>query len=521
VHDLERVATRCATRRIGPRELWRLSDGLRAADQLRILLDQAGQTEGRVWPVGEGPAAAIAAVLHPDAPAQLAKGGVIAAGVHPELDELRDLQADAQGHLDALLAREQIATGISSLRVASNGVFGYFLEVRNSHADKVPAHWIRKQTLVNAERYITPELKELEEKLFKANDRIAALEYSLYTGLVEDLQAHVPDLLVLGSRVAEWDVLLGFAELAVRRGWARPQFSDQLEWEVRQGRHPVIERVLPAGQPYIPNDVVLSGNGERMWMITGPNMSGKSAVLRQTALHAILAQSGCFVPAESALLPVLDRLFVRVGASDNLSQGESTFMVEMTETASILHNLTSRSLVLLDEIGRGTATYDGISLAQAIAEYLHDHPGKPLVLFATHYHELNALAGHWPGIANRHVAVQEANGKVVFLRTLVEGGSEHSFGLHVARMAGMPPSVVHRAGDLLVDLEAQRDGSDGSSTADGSVSDGSAVKGVQLSFIQWEDPGEKKLKSELAELDLNALTPLDALMMLHRWKNKG
>jgi DNA mismatch repair protein MutS len=405
--------------------------------------------------------------------------------------------------------------------VASNGVFGYFLEVRNSHADKVPAHWIRKQTLVNAERYITPELKELEEKLFKANDRIAALEYSLYTGLVEDLQAHVPDLLVLGSRVAEWDVLLGFAELAVRRGWARPQFSDQLEWEVRQGRHPVIERVLPAGQPYIPNDVVLSGNGERMWMITGPNMSGKSAVLRQTALHAILAQSGCFVPAESALLPVLDRLFVRVGASDNLSQGESTFMVEMTETASILHNLTSRSLVLLDEIGRGTATYDGISLAQAIAEYLHDHPGKPLVLFATHYHELNALAGHWPGIANRHVAVQEANGKVVFLRTLVEGGSEHSFGLHVARMAGMPPSVVHRAGDLLVDLEAQRDGSDGSSTADGSVSDGSAVKGVQLSFIQWEDPGEKKLKSELAELDLNALTPLDALMMLHRWKNKG
>jgi DNA mismatch repair protein MutS len=258
-----------------------------------------------------------------------------------------------------------------------------------------------------------------------------------------------------------------------------------------------------------------------MWMITGPNMSGKSAVLRQTALHAILAQSGCFVPAESALLPVLDRLFVRVGASDNLSQGESTFMVEMTETASILHNLTTRSLVLLDEIGRGTATYDGISLAQAIAEYLHDHPGKPLVLFATHYHELNALAGHWPGIANRHVAVQEANGKVVFLRTLVEGGSEHSFGLHVARMAGMPPSVVHRAGDLLVDLEAQRDGSDGSNAADGLVSDGSAVKGVQLSFIQWEDPGEKKLKSELAELDLNALTPLDALMMLHRWKNKG
>ena len=521
VHDLERVATRCATRRIGPRELWRLADGLRAADQLRVLLEQAGQTEGRVWPVGEGPAAAIAAVLHPDAPAQLAKGGVIAAGVHPELDELRDLQADAQGHLNALLAREQLATGISSLRIASNGVFGYFLEVRNTHADKVPAHWIRKQTLVNAERYITPELKELEEKLLKANDRIAALENSLYTGLVEDLQAHVPEILVLGSRVAEWDVLLGFAELAVRRGWARPQFSDQLEWEVRQGRHPVIERVLPAGQPYIPNDVVLSENGERMWMITGPNMSGKSAVLRQTALHAILAQSGCFVPAESALLPVLDRLFVRVGASDNLSQGESTFMVEMTETASILHNLTPRSLVLLDEIGRGTATYDGISLAQAIAEYLHDHPGKPLVLFATHYHELNALAGHWPGIANRHVAVQEANGKVVFLRTLVEGGSEHSFGLHVARMAGMPPSVVHRAGDLLVDLEAQRDGSDVSSSADGLVSDGSAVKGVQLSFIQWEDPGEKKLKSELAELDLNALTPLDALMMLHRWKNKG
>jgi DNA mismatch repair protein MutS len=335
--------------------------------------------------------------------------------------------------------------------------------------------------------------------------------------LVDDLQAHVAAILVVGSRVAEWDVLLGFADLAVRHGWARPTFAHEHRWEVREGRHPVIERVLPAGQSYIPNDVVLDSAGERMWMITGPNMSGKSALLRQTALHAILAQSGGFVPASHAELPLLDRLFVRVGASDNVSQGESTFMVEMTETASILHNLTPRSLVLLDEIGRGTATYDGISLAQAIAEYLHDHPGKPLVLFATHYHELNALESRWPGIANRHVAVQESNGKVVFLRTLVEGGSEHSFGLHVARMAGMPPSVVHRAGDLLQDLEAQRDGAAAGEGADGAP----RVPGVQLSFIQWEDPAEKRLRSELDQLDLNALTPMDALMMLNRWKNQG
>jgi DNA mismatch repair protein MutS len=469
------------------------------------------------WPDSTAAANAILAVIHPDAPVSLSKGGVIAPGVLPELDELRDLQSDAQGHLDALLAREQARTGIPSLRIASNGVFGYYLEVRNTHADKVPSDWIRKQTLVNAERYITPELKTLEEKLLQANDRIAALEGQMYQRLVDDLQAHVAAILVVGSRVAEWDVLLGFADLAVRHGWARPTFAHEHRWEVREGRHPVIERVLPAGQSYIPNDVVLDSAGERMWMITGPNMSGKSALLRQTALHAILAQSGGFVPASHAELPLLDRLFVRVGASDNVSQGESTFMVEMTETASILHNLTPRSLVLLDEIGRGTATYDGISLAQAIAEYLHDHPGKPLVLFATHYHELNALESRWPGIANRHVAVQESNGKVVFLRTLVEGGSEHSFGLHVARMAGMPPSVVHRAGDLLQDLEAQRDGAAAGEGADGAP----RVPGVQLSFIQWEDPAEKRLRSELDQLDLNALTPMDALMMLNRWKNQG
>ena len=517
VHDLERVATRCATRRIGPRELLRLADGLRAADELRTLVQTDHPLGMGEWPDSTAAANAILAVIHPDAPVALSKGGVIAPGVLPELDELRDLQSDAQGHLDALLAREQARTGIPSLRIASNGVFGYYLEVRNTHADKVPSDWIRKQTLVNAERYITPELKTLEEKLLQANDRIAALEGQMYQRLVDDLQAHVAAVLVVGSRVAEWDVLLGFADLAVRHGWARPTFAHEHRWEVREGRHPVIERVLPAGQSYIPNNVVLDSAGERMWMITGPNMSGKSALLRQTALHAILAQSGGFVPASHAELPLLDRLFVRVGASDNVSQGESTFMVEMTETASILHNLTPRSLVLLDEIGRGTATYDGISLAQAIAEYLHDHPGKPLVLFATHYHELNALESRWPGISNRHVAVQESNGKVVFLRTLVEGGSEHSFGLHVARMAGMPPSVVHRAGDLLQDLEAQRDGAAAGEGADGAP----RVPGVQLSFIQWEDPAEKRLRSELDQLDLNALTPMDALMMLNRWKNQG
>ena len=518
IHDLERLSTRLSTRRMGPRECLRLGESLKATMALHSSLADTPALSAKVahWPLVSDDYERIEAMLSPEAPVQLTKGNVVASGVHSELDQLRDLKTNAQAHLNDLVQREQASTGITSLRIVNNGVFGYAFEVRNSHADKVPADWIRKQTLVNAERYITPELKTLENRLQSADDRIVLLESELYYGMLDELLPSLPKFLSLGALVAEWDVLLGFASLAVRHAFVRPNFTTHLEWEVRQGRHPVIERALPLGQSYIPNDVILSEQGERIWMITGPNMSGKSALLRQTALHAVMAQMGCFVPAESALLPLLDRLFVRVGASDNLSQGESTFMVEMSETASILHNLTPRSLVLLDEIGRGTSTYDGISLAQSIAEYLHNHPVKPLVLFATHYHELNDLASEFPAIANRHVAVQEIEWKVVFLRTLMEGGSEHSFGLHVAQLAGIPPWVVLRAADILKNLEAQRD----NALAGASSATGPEGPNVQLSFIQWEDPGEDSIKKELRSLDINTLTPMDALLFIHRWQKK-
>ncbi|MEY4460886.1 MAG: hypothetical protein RL429_875, partial [Bacteroidota bacterium] len=418
-------------------------------------------------------------------------------------------------------------SGIPSLKLDFNNVFGYYLEVRNSHKDRVPEHWIRKQTLVNAERYITPELKEQEEGILQADERIAVLEAQLFADLVARAQRALPALLRNARALAELDVLLNFAALARRRRWIRPEFSptraeptsqpanqptsQPATWTVKDGRHPVIEQRLTDDKPYIPNDVRLDAAGEHIWMITGPNMSGKSALLRQTALHAIMAQIGCFVAADSAQLPLLDRVFVRVGASDNLSAGESTFMVEMAETASILNGLTERSLVLLDEIGRGTATYDGLSIAQAIAEYLHDHPFKPLVLFATHYHELNELADRLPGIANRHVRIQEVDGQMVFLRTLAEGGSSHSFGIEVARMAGMPPSVVLRARSVLRDLEK----------IENPVIPGrSNAPAAQLSFIQWEDPDAQAWRAELEQLDPNAMTPMDALMLLHRWKKE-
>ena len=410
----------------------------------------------------------------------------------------------------------------------SDSVFGYYLEVRNSHKDRVPADWIRKQTLVNAERYITPELKEQEEGILHADERIAGLEAQLFANLVARAQKAVPALLRNARALAELDVLLNFAALARRHRWIRPQFasatpageqpvtSNQLpaasNWHVKAGRHPVIEQRLPEDQPYIPNDVHLDAAGEHIWIITGPNMSGKSALLRQTALHAVMAQIGSFVAADRAELPLLDRVFVRVGASDNLSAGESTFMVEMAETASILNGLTARSLVLLDEIGRGTATYDGLSIAQSIAEYLHDHPFKPLVLFATHYHELNELADLFPGIANRHVRIQEIDGRMLFLRTLAEGGSSHSFGIEVARMAGMPPSVVLRARSVLRVLEEKQNPV--------ITEHNSGAPAAQLSFIQWEDPAAQAWRAELDSLDPNSITPLDALMLLNRWKKE-
>ena len=528
--DLERMATRLATGRLGPRDLKalahcvgrinELASELNGAEPLHHLLEALDPLTD--W------CQMIESTLSENPPALLVKGGAIAAGVNADLDRYRSLKQDARGLLEAILNSESERSGIPSLKLDFNSVFGYYLEVRNSHKDRVPQDWIRKQTLVNAERYITPELKEQEEGILQAGERIGSLEAQIFAELLSRAQKELPALLRNARAMAELDVLLNFALLARRHRWVRPTFGvnppqgktkanqapdpSPMTWKVLAGRHPVIESSLPEDRPYIANDVHLSSDGERIWILTGPNMSGKSALLRQTALQAVMAQIGCFVAADQAELPLLDRIFVRVGASDNLSGGESTFMVEMAETASILNGLTSRSLVLLDEIGRGTATYDGLSIAQAIAEFVHDHPHKPLVLFATHYHELNDLAKDYPGIANRHVRIKEVDGRMVFLRTLAEGGTSHSFGIEVARMAGMPPSVVLRAHSLLGALEQAADREKSAKSSDSS--------GLQLSFIQWEDPKAQTWQSELAELDPNAIAPMDALLLLQRWKKE-
>ena len=521
--DLERMATRLATGRLGPRDLKalahcvgrinELASELNGAEPLHHLLEALDPLTN--W------CQMIDSTLSENPPALLAKGGAIAAGVNADLDRYRALKQDARGLLEAILHSESERSGIPSLKLDFNSVFGYYLEVRNSHKDRVPQDWIRKQTLVNAERYITPELKEQEEGILQAGERIGSLEAQIFAELLGRAQKELPALLRNARAMAELDVLLNFALLARRHRWVRPTFESPraqpagkqpTHWSVRAGRHPVIESSLPEDRPYIANDVHLSSDGERIWILTGPNMSGKSALLRQTALQAVMAQIGCFVAADQAELPLLDRIFVRVGASDNLSGGESTFMVEMAETASILNGLTPRSLVLLDEIGRGTATYDGLSIAQAIAEFVHDHPYKPLVLFATHYHELNDLAKDYPGIANRHVRIKEVDGRMVFLRTLAEGGTSHSFGIEVARMAGMPPSVVLRAHSLLSALEQAADREKSAKSSDSS--------GLQLSFIQWEDPKAQTWQSELAELDPNTIAPMDALLLLQRWKKE-
>jgi len=534
--DLERMATRLATGRLGPRDLKalahcvgrinELASELNGAEPLHHLLEALDPLTD--W------CQMIESTLSENPPALLAKGGAIAVGVNADLDRYRSLKQDARGLLEAILHSESERSGIPSLKLDFNSVFGYYLEVRNSHKDRVPQDWIRKQTLVNAERYITPELKEQEEGILQAGERIGSLEAQIFADLLGRAQKELPALLRNARAMAELDVLLNFALLARRHRWVRPTFespraqpageqlatsnqkqappAEPAHWSVRAGRHPVIESSLPEDRPYIANDVHLSSDGERIWILTGPNMSGKSALLRQTALQAVMAQIGCFVAADQAELPLLDRIFVRVGASDNLSGGESTFMVEMAETASILNGLTSRSLVLLDEIGRGTATYDGLSIAQAIAEFVHDHPHKPLVLFATHYHELNDLAKDYPGIANRHVRIKEVDGRMVFLRTLAEGGTSHSFGIEVARMAGMPPSVVLRAHSLLSALEQAADREKSAKSSDSS--------GLQLSFIQWEDPKAQTWQSELAELDPNTIAPMDALLLLQRWKKE-
>jgi DNA mismatch repair protein MutS len=440
------------------------------------------------------------------------KGSTIAPGFSTELDELRGLATTGKDYLNQMLERETKRTGITSLKIASNNVFGYYIEVRNTHKDKVPEEWIRKQTLVNAERYITEELKEYEAKIFGAEERILDLEQQLFAQLILWLQAYISPIQETAQGIAALDCLCGFAQLAKENNYVAPAMNDSTELIITNGRHPVIEKQLPPGELYIPNDVVLNRDAQQIIMITGPNMSGKSAILRQTALIVLLAQIGSFVPAEAAQIGLVDKIFTRVGASDNISMGESTFMVEMNETASILNNLSERSLVLLDEIGRGTSTYDGISIAWAISEYLHEHPSRAKTLFATHYHELNEMATTFERIKNYNVSVKELQHKVLFLRKLTPGGSAHSFGIHVAKMAGMPQQVLSRANKVLKKLEQ----SHSSEELTGKLQ--SVASEMQLSFFHLDDPLLEEIKEEILTLDINTLTPVEALMKLNEIK---
>ena len=519
IGDLERIVSKVAVGRVSPREMQQLRLTLEAIAPLKAACEAAeDDTLGRM-----GRRLDSCSVLHdriahelcPDPPALTAKGGYIAVGVNAELDELRSLSSSSKEYLLHMQQREAEATGISSLKIGYNNVFGYYIEVRNTYRDQVPAEWVRKQTLANAERYITQELKEYEEKILGAEDKILALEQRLFIELVQATACHIGALQTDAAVVAELDCLHAFAALAEERGYVRPVVDDSLVIDIRQGRHPVIETLMPPGEAYVANDVFLDSESQQVIIITGPNMAGKSALLRQTALITLLAQVGSFVPAESARIGMVDKIFTRVGASDNISVGESTFMVEMSEAANIMNNLTGRSLVLFDELGRGTSTYDGISIAWAIVEHIHEsRRGHARTLFATHYHELNEMTKHFDRIKNFNVSVREVDGRVVFLRKLVPGGSEHSFGIHVARLAGMPRSIVERAEVILRELE--RNNSGGVSTP--TPGEAAPADGVQLSFFQLDDPVLSQIRDELLHLDVNRLTPLDALNKLNEIK---
>ena len=514
-----------ASNRIGPRDMVSLRDSLRAADNLRILLSE---TDSEVFRKMAGQMSdtsqlseTIARVLVDDAPTLLGRGAAIDRGVDAELDELRDLHANSRRALEEIRLRESEITGIPSLKIAFNNVFGYYIEVRNTHKDKVPETWIRKQTLVNAERYITPELKEYEEKIMGAEDKISAIESRLFAELVQGAMTFIPKIQKNAIAAATVDCLFSMAKAAEEYRYVRPVVDDSFKISITEGRHPVIERRLPPGEPYISNSVELDSDGHQILMITGPNMSGKSALLRQTALIALMAQTGSFVPAEAAHIGLVDKIFTRVGASDNISSGESTFMVEMNEAAAILNNMSKRSLILFDELGRGTSTYDGISIAWAIVEHIHENGHcKPKTLFATHYHELNEMEKTFNRIVNYNVSVKEINGKVVFMRKLERGGSAHSFGIHVAKLAGMPPSIVKRADQVLARLE---DGSKSEESSGkekikgkGGMKDiGKARDGYQLSFFQLDDPLLSQIRDRLLGISIDNLTPLQALQTLH------
>ncbi|WP_291847997.1 DNA mismatch repair protein MutS [Lutibacter sp.] len=517
ISDIERLVSKVATGKVNPREVVLLKNSLNAIIPIKEAAEKSDNESLKI--IGEQLQNCntlrekITKTLNEDAPVNINKGDAIAEGVSKELDDLRAISTKGKDYLDAMLAREIERSGITSLKIAFNNVFGYYIEVRNTHKDKVPADWIRKQTLVSAERYITEELKEYETKILGAEEKIGKLESELFAELISNLIDYIQPIQLNAQLIAQIDCLCSFAQIAKQHNYVRPQLDESTDLEIKNGRHPVIEKQLPIGEEYIANDVVLNTHQQQIIMITGPNMSGKSAILRQTALIVLLAQMGSYVPAQNARIGIVDKIFTRVGASDNISMGESTFMVEMNETASILNNISDRSLVLLDEIGRGTSTYDGISIAWAIAEYLHEHPSKAKTLFATHYHELNDMTNTFDRIKNFNVSVKELKDKVIFLRKLVPGGSEHSFGIYVAKLAGMPSSVIHRATKMLKQLEKNHTNSEVKETLKNA-----AENDMQLSFFKLDDPLLENIKEEILSTNIDTLTPIEALMKLNEIK---
>ncbi len=516
ISDLDRLLGKLAAEKISPKELGNFRNSLISIEKIKELLLPYPDVLAWITPLHSHKELIdyLQSHLNEELPVSINKGNVIKEGVSEELDRLRNLLYSGKSYLDEMCQRESERTGISSLKIDFNNVFGYYIEVRNTHKDKVPEHWIRKQTLVNAERYITEELKEYESQILGAEEKIAQLEHLLYKKIEEQVLVHIDTIQNNSKIIAEIDCAVGLSELAIAENYTKPIINEDFAINIKEGRHPVIEKSLPLGEKYIPNDIFLDRDTQQIMMVTGPNMSGKSAVLRQTAIICLLAQIGSFVPAKHAEIGVLDRIFTRVGASDNISAGESTFMVEMNESANILNNITERSLILLDEIGRGTSTYDGISIAWAIAEYLHQHPTQPKTLFATHYHELNEMQNNFSRIKNYHIAIQENKNNVIFLRKLVAGGSEHSFGIYVAKLAGMPTKVVNRAKEILKTLENSR-------SQDQNTENIKRVteENLQLSFFQLDDPALESIREELTQIDINTLTPIEALMKLNKIKS--
>lgn len=516
ISDLDRLMGKLAAEKISPKELGYLRQSLINIHKIKALLHPYAEVLAWLEPLFdlEELIKFLQNHLNEELPVSLAKGNIIKEGISEELDRLRNLQSKGRGFLDEMCQREIERTGITSLKIDFNNVFGYYIEVRNTHKDKVPDDWVRKQTLVNAERYITEELKEYENQILGAEEKIGVLEASLYRNVCSETMVYIDQIQGNSNIIAQLDVASGLSELAVSESYTKPILNDGYAIDLKEARHPIIENALPLGEKYIPNDIFLDKDSQQIIMVTGPNMAGKSAILRQTAIVCLLAQIGSFVPAKHAEIGMLDKIFTRVGATDNISAGESTFMVEMNEAANILNNISERSLILLDEIGRGTSTYDGVSIAWAIAEYLHQHPTQSKTLFATHYHELNEMTVNFERVKNFHVSIQENKGNIIFLRKLIPGGSEHSFGIHVAKLAGMPAKVVNRANEILKTLEASRTQGSNSSESIKRVTE----ENMQLSFFQLDDPVLENIREELTKIDINTLTPIEALMKLNAIK---